>query len=93
VPKIELTREDRDDALRRLRSYLDNERDEEWGDLAVSLLYEFVAEELAPYFFNRGVQEAQSHLARFADSLDADLEAAKRYPPSTSSRRLPESEE
>jgi uncharacterized protein (DUF2164 family) len=89
MPKIELSREDRDDALRRLRAYLENERDEEWGDLAVGLLYDFVAEELAPYFFNRGLSEAQAHLARSADSLDADLEAAKRYPPRTSSRRPP----
>jgi uncharacterized protein (DUF2164 family) len=93
VSKIELTREDREDALRRLRAYLEHERDEEWGDLATGLLYDFIAEELAPYFFNRGLHEAQSHLARFADSLDADLEAAKRYPPRTSVPRGPEAEQ
>jgi uncharacterized protein (DUF2164 family) len=86
MAKIELGREERDDAVRRLRLYFERERDEELGDLAVGLFYDFIAEELGPYFYNKGLSDAQSYVARFTDSLDADLEAAKRYPPPSSER-------
>lgn len=81
MPKLELSREEREDALRRLRTYFERERDEELGDLALTLLYDFIAEEIGPYFYNKGLSDAQSYVTRFTDSLDADLESAKRFPP------------
>lgn len=81
MPKIELGRGEREDVVRRLRVYFERERGEEIGDLAVTLLYDFIAEEVAPYFYNKGLRDAQSYVARFTDSLDADLEAAKLMPP------------
>jgi uncharacterized protein (DUF2164 family) len=81
MAKIELGREERDDAVRRLRGYFERERDEELGDLAVGLFFDFITEEIGPYFYNKGLSDAQSYVARFTDSLDADLEAGKRFPP------------
>jgi uncharacterized protein (DUF2164 family) len=81
VDAIELERELRDDAVERLRTYFDRERDEQLGELAAGLLYDFIAEQVGPYFYNKGIEDAQALVARFADSLDADLEAAKRLPP------------
>ena len=78
---IELGREQRDDAVERLRVYFARERGEELGELAATLIYDFVAEQLGPHFYNKGIEDAQALVARFADSLDADLEAAKRLPP------------
>ena len=78
---IELTREARDDAVERLRVYFARERGEELGELAATLIYDFVAEQLGPYFYNKGMEDAQALVARFTDSLDADLEAAQRLPP------------
>jgi uncharacterized protein (DUF2164 family) len=86
MPGIELAREERDDAVRRLRSYFEREREEELGDLAAGLLYDFIAEELGSYFYNKGLSDAQAYVARFTDSLDADLEAAKRFPARGSDR-------
>jgi uncharacterized protein (DUF2164 family) len=78
---IELEREQRDDAVERLRVYFERERGEQLGELAAGLLYDFIAEQLGPYFYNKGIEDAQALIVRFADSLDADLEAAKRLPP------------
>jgi uncharacterized protein (DUF2164 family) len=81
MPKIAIEREERDDAVARLRAYFDRERDEELGELGATLFLDFIAEEIGPYFYNKGLRDAQSYVARFTDSLDADLEAAKLLPP------------
>ena len=83
---IELGREEREDALVRLRAYFGRERGEELGELGAILIYDFVAEEVGPYFYNKGIEDAQALVERFADSLDADLDAAKRFPPRPGAR-------
>ena len=78
---IPLPREERSIALDRVRDHLRTERGEEPGDLAVLLLFDFIAEQLGPFYFNAGVQAAQHAALRAADSLDAELEATKRFVP------------
>lgn len=56
--KIELTREKRQDMIAEIKNYFQNERDEEWGNLASSLLLDFFIEKLAPEFYNQGVYDA-----------------------------------
>ena len=63
-----------------IRECRERERGEEFGELAAGLLVDFVAERLGPYSYNRGIDDAQALIARFADSLGADLEAAERFP-------------
>ncbi len=86
---IELTKEDREFAVQRLQAYFRDERDEELGNLGATLIYDFIAKELGPLFYNRGLYTASLIARRAADSLEADIDAAKRPPPggrSTSSR-------
>jgi uncharacterized protein (DUF2164 family) len=81
MDNIALSREDRALALDRIREHLETERGEEVGDLAVIMLYDFIAEDIGPLFYNEGLNTAQQVLRRAGDSIDADLDAAKRYPP------------
>jgi len=75
-----LDREQRAEAVRRIRAYFERERDEELGELAAGFILDFIVEELAPLFYNAGLADAQALLARHIDSLDADLEAQRREP-------------
>lgn len=81
MAKVVLGKEEREDIVRRLRAHFERGRGEELGELGATLLYEFLAEEIGPHFYNKGLNDAQAYLARFTDSLDADLEAAKVLPP------------
>jgi uncharacterized protein (DUF2164 family) len=78
---IELERDERDDIVERIKSYFAKEREEELGNLAAAFLLDFIGEEIAPFFYNRGLSDAQQLLVRAAASLDSDLDAAKRLPP------------
>jgi uncharacterized protein (DUF2164 family) len=84
-----LDREARAEAVRRIRNYFERERGEELGELAAGFVLEFVAEELAPLFYNAAIEHAQALVARAVDSLDADLEAQRRSPPRIAARRDP----
>jgi uncharacterized protein (DUF2164 family) len=94
MDEVALSREDRLLALERIRKHLEDESGDEVGDLKVIMLYDFIAERVGPLFYNEGLNMAQQILRRGADSLDADMDAAKRYEAGTRpSRAEPEPDE
>lgn len=75
-----LDKEERDAALVRIAAYLRRERDEEWGDLAVRLLFDTIEEQVAPLYYNRGIAQAQRATRELADVFEVNLESLKRLP-------------
>ena len=59
-------------ALKSLKRYFKDERDEELGDLQGKLLLDFILEEIAPSIYNGAIVDAQTYLR---DRV-ADLEGA-----------------
>ncbi len=78
---VKLSRENREYALARIHDYLREERGEDIGGLAAMLLLDFITEQIGPLFSNDGVTADQQVLRRASDSIDADLEASKLFPP------------
>jgi uncharacterized protein (DUF2164 family) len=60
--KIQLTKEKRDEMISAIKNYFYNEREEELGDLASSLILSFIIEELAPEFYNQGVYDSYKYM-------------------------------
>lgn len=60
--KFKLTKEEREDMVEAIKSYFLNERDEEIGDLASNLMLNFIIEELAPQFYNKGVYDSYKYM-------------------------------
>lgn len=60
--RIKLSKEKRDDMLSSVKYYFLKERDEELGDLASSMILDFIIEELAPEFYNQGVYDSQKYM-------------------------------
>ncbi|NFC63447.1 DUF2164 domain-containing protein [Clostridium botulinum] len=53
-----------------IKEYFYNEREEELGDLAASMILDFFLEELAPEIYNKGVYDAYEYsLERIEDVL------------------------
>ena len=75
-----LEKDEREQALTRLTAYLRRERDEEWGDLAVRLLFDTIEDQIAPLHYNRGVSQAQRATRELADVFEVNLESLKRLP-------------
>jgi uncharacterized protein (DUF2164 family) len=84
---LKLNDEDRQQAQRRLQEYFAAERGEELGDLAVTLLLDFIAEEVGPYFYNQGLSHARRRVEQLLAGIGEDLEAWERFPPGPVRRR------
>ena len=52
-----------------IKKYFANERDEDLGDLASSLILHFIVDELAPEFYNQGVYDAQKYMSDRCEEL------------------------
>lgn len=67
--RLELNKEQKEEAVKEIIHYFGKERDEEIGNLAAQLLLMFIAEKIGPYYYNKGVQDAQKYMADRVDDL------------------------
>lgn len=75
---------DKDDRLalaRTLRGYLKGELDVEIGGMDAEFLLDFMAERLGPRFYNQGLRDAATALAKRMDVLTEALEELERPQP------------
>jgi uncharacterized protein (DUF2164 family) len=72
---MDLTKDERADAIARIQRYFRDERGEDLGDLAAGMVLDFVVAELEPALYNRGVRDAKALAQRFAGSLEEELES------------------
>ncbi len=55
---MNLSNEKKQEMVNAIKEYFFNERNQEIGDLAATLILDFFIEELAPVFYNQGVYDA-----------------------------------
>lgn len=68
-PKFEIPKDKKAKMVESIKAYFANERDEEMGDLAAMLLLDFIAEEIAPVFYNLGVEDSHVYIGEKLDDL------------------------
>lgn len=66
-PRIQLSKENKEQMIKEIKGFFLKERDEEIGDLAASLFLNFVIENLAATFYNQGVEDC---IVFMKDKLD-----------------------
>lgn len=69
--RIKISKENKEEMRKHIIKYFSNERDEDLGDLASQLLLDFFIEELAPYAYNQGVEDAYVYIKDKAEDLYA----------------------
>lgn len=67
--KIKLSREKRQNMIEEIKTYFQKEREEEFGDLAASLLLGFIMEKLAAEFYNQGVYDSYKFMSDKTEDL------------------------
>ncbi len=78
MASIEFSREEKEVIVRKIQLYFSEELDQEIGQFDAEFLLDFFAEEIGPYFYNRGLYDAQTVMeARLADISDALYEIEK----------------
>ncbi|EDK34718.1 DUF2164 domain-containing protein [Clostridium kluyveri] len=59
---IQLSKEKKEEMISSIKNYFLEERGEELGDLASSLILRFIIEELALEFYNQGVYDSYKYM-------------------------------
>jgi uncharacterized protein (DUF2164 family) len=67
--KIELSKEEKKKAIQDIREYFLKERNEEIGDLAGEIIFDFISEKIGPYFYNKAVIDIQRYMNEKVDDL------------------------
>lgn len=67
--RLKLGKEKRAELILAIKNYFLQERDEDLGDLAAGLFLDFFIEELAPHFYNLGVEDSYQYLGQRLEDL------------------------
>lgn len=59
---INIPKEKKQEMIEAIKNYFYNEREEEFGDLASTMLLNFIIEELGPEFYNQGIADAYRYM-------------------------------
>ena len=74
VQKIEFTTAERETLVRKIQLYFHEELDQQIGQFPAEFLLEFFTEEIGPYFYNRGLFDAQAVLQKRIDSIEQAID-------------------
>lgn len=78
--ELTLVEEHREVAIDEIKKYFLEERDEDLGDLAASLVLDFFVERIGPLLYNQGLENAQAWFSRRLEDLEADYRALRMEP-------------
>ena len=67
--KIKLTQGKKEHMISAIKSYFLNERDEQLGDLASSMILDFFIDELAVEFYNQGIYDSYVYMNERCEDL------------------------
>ncbi len=70
---IELSKDQRKEALQSIQQYFERNLTEPLGDLAAGMLLDFFLQDVGPVVYNKGVSDAQARVALGISELDSEL--------------------
>ncbi|GAA0729622.1 DUF2164 domain-containing protein [Clostridium malenominatum] len=69
MDKIVLNKDKKKQMIEDIKEYFSNEREEEIGDLAASMVLDFVINKLAPEFYNKGVEDSYRYMSEKIEDM------------------------
>lgn len=73
MQKIVFEKAEREAMAGHIQRYFLNELDSEIGSLPAQQLLQFFGEAIGPYYYNRGLRDAQAALARQVDNFNDEI--------------------
>lgn len=78
MQKISFDNTERDEIVDRIRRFFVAELDSEIGNLPAQQLLQFFGEAIGPFYYNRGLRDAQAAFARQADNFNDEIYGLER---------------
>ena len=73
MKKITFEKAEREAIVGRIQRYFVDELESSIGNIPAEQLLQFFGEEIGPYYYNRGLNDAQSAFARVADTFNDEI--------------------
>jgi uncharacterized protein (DUF2164 family) len=73
LKKISFEKAEREAIVGRIQRYFVDELDSSIGNIPAEQLLQFFGEVIGPYYYNRGLNDAQSAFARVADTFNDEI--------------------
>ena len=74
MQKIEFTKDEKEILIRKIQMYFREELDQEIGQFHAEFLLDFFTEEVGPFYYNRGLFDAQAVLQKRVDSISEAID-------------------
>ena len=69
MSELKISQKEREILCSKIQDYCYEELDHELGQFDAGFLMDFFAEQLGPYFYNKGIQDVQSVLSKSFDGI------------------------
>ncbi len=66
---MNFSKQEKDAIIVKIREYFEKELSQEIGQFDAGFLLDFIAEEIGPHFYNKGVRDSQAILQKRVDTL------------------------
>jgi uncharacterized protein (DUF2164 family) len=73
--EIKINKEKKVELIKLIKEFFEKERDEDLGDLAASIVLDFITKEIGPEFYNQGVLDSY----RYINEKTEDLLGIQKY--------------
>lgn len=67
--KIQLNKEQKEQAIEAIKEYFENERGESIGNLAGGMFLDFITGKIAPFYYNQGITDAEKYMRNKVDDI------------------------
>lgn len=73
MEKVGFTPEEKDQIVRKIKQYFQEELNQEIGTFDAEFLIDFFSEEVGAYFYNRGLYDAQALMSQKIDEVSDSI--------------------
>lgn len=75
---IEFSKEEKEILVERIKVYFDENLNQELGQFEAEFLLNFFVDEIGPYFYNSGVNDARAQVHKQLDNIDEFLDSLEK---------------
>jgi uncharacterized protein (DUF2164 family) len=79
---VGFSKQEKDAVVKMIQQYFSKELDQEIGQFEAAFLLDFFAEEIGPYFYNKGIHDSQAILKKRVDDIAEAIDSLEKPIPS-----------
>lgn len=75
---ISFTKQEKEELVSKIQEYFGKELGQEIGRFEAEFLLNFIADEIGPYFYNKGIHDSQSMLQKKVDEIIESIDSLEK---------------